>query len=134
MSTSSALPPESPADPNWAAPASTKSQASKFGPEHYTNPGPNGQIDMSLPDRAAGHSVSADPLGDQTDTWPVETCDNPFPADTSFRRTTILEEKMNGGYTPNTAPVGEGVPHPTPTPGTRGLADTEALMKARLGQ
>ena len=121
------LPPDSPMDAAWTAPADTKAQASACGPMKgdYAD---KGQIDASLPDRSAGHSVRAYTHEDQVDTAGIEDCTD-MPQ--SFRRTSILEEKMNGGYTPNTAPVGQGTPASTPTPGMRGLEDTEALVRAR---
>jgi hypothetical protein len=91
----------------------------------------NAQIDATLPDRSEGHYECTHPFEDQTDTAGIEHLMDPMPQ--NFKRTSILQEKMAGGYTPNTAPVGEAQPAPTPTPSGRNLTDTEALRRL-LGQ
>ena len=121
------MPPDSPMDPAWTGPASTLSQASKHGVMHRSY-GTAGQIDMSLPDPGDGHSVRAYPLEDQTGTMNVE---NSMDMPTDFRSRSLLYEKMNGGYTPVTAPVGEGMPAPAPTSSTRNAEDTEAIRRMR---
>ena len=116
---SSALPPDSPMDASWAEPADTNSQASEFGPERYTNPA--GQFGEDPSPSHASSFVRADPLDDQVDDWPMETCDDPYPADAMTAVSSIADEIRSGGYTHTTRPVGQGTPAPTRTPGTRGL-------------
>jgi hypothetical protein len=128
--TDTGLPADSPPQPGWTEGQSTNAQASSAGVMHRTY-GDDSQIDMSLGDPSDGHVVQSRHFEDQTDTQSIETCtDTP----TSFRRTTLLQEKMAGGYTPNTAPVGEGTPAPTSTAGTRGANDTLAIERLRQGQ
>ena len=130
MDTSNSLPPDSPMDGGWTADASTNAQASRKGVMHmgYED---SGQIDMSMGDKTMGHSERTYPREYQTDTMGVEKS---MDAGQSFRRTTLLYEKMSGGYTPNTAPVGEAMPAPMPTAGTRNAEDTEAIQRMRMGQ
>jgi len=44
-----------------------------------------------------------------------------------FGPTSLAEEKLNGGWTPLTAPVGMGKPARTSTSSSRGWVDTVAL-------
>jgi hypothetical protein len=44
-----------------------------------------------------------------------------------FGPTSLADEKMNGGWTPLTMPVGEGVPGRTTTSSSRGWSDTANL-------
>ena len=116
----------SPVSPGWTEGESTDAQASRIGLMHMGYDMGSQVVDSGMTD---GHAVDSRVREDQTDTMGVEKDMNPSPE--SFKRTTIFQEKMSGGYTPNTAPVGQGTPAGTPTPGGRNLDDTEALARLK---